>query len=50
MLDNSVGGWEEHAVVAVLPMHYVRRAALVAMDLSDLAVTVSVALMPSFDY
>src|SRR5260370_30837997 len=49
MVDNAVGGREENAVVSVLPVHHVGRAALVAMDLDDLAVTIYVALMPALD-
>jgi hypothetical protein len=49
MVDNAVGGREENAFVAVLPVDHVGRAALIAMDLDDLAVTIHVALMPSLD-
>ena len=49
MVDNGIGGREENALVTVLPVDHVGWAALVAMDLDDLAVTIPVALMPSLD-
>src|SRR5262245_32241945 len=50
LADHCVRRWEEDALVAVLPVHDVRRAALVAVDLDDPAMAVPVALMPALDY
>jgi len=49
MVNKAVGRREENALVTVLPVDHVRRAALVAMDLDDLAVTIHIALMPPLD-
>jgi len=49
MLDLSVGGGEEHALMTILPAHDVRRRAVCPIDLDDLAVTVPVALVATLD-
>src|SRR6185312_2772510 len=49
LADDGVGGWEEDALVTVLPVHDVWRAALLAVDLDDLTMTVPVALMAALD-
>src|SRR5580692_10385302 len=46
---DRVGRWEEDGFVPVLPVDQVRRAALLAVHLDDLAVPVAVALVPALD-
>src|SRR5215469_4512564 len=49
VLDHRVGGWEERGLVAVFPPDHVGRAAVIAVDLDDRAMTILVALVTALD-